>query len=121
MAYDLDLRERVLGFISEGNSMAKAARLFRVGRSTIYAWQKRETLAPGKPGPRKPRTLCYEALKDHIEAYPDAYQHERAKALGVSRHVVLYGLKRLKLSRKKNDALPRKKRQLSHGIPEEHC
>lgn len=113
MAYSVDLRERVVNYIAEGNSKAKAARTFRVGRSTIYDWLKRESLTPDKPGPTKPWKLCPDALQAHVIESPDAYQHERGAELGVSRHVVLYGLKRLKITRKKNDNLSGERRHTS--------
>ena len=42
-----------------------------------------------------------EALKRDVEGYPDAYQFERAKRLGVSRQGIWYALKRLGVSYKK--------------------
>jgi transposase len=36
MAYSLDLREKVVEYIENGGSITSAARLFRVGRATIY-------------------------------------------------------------------------------------
>ena len=39
-----------------------------------------------------------EALKQDIETYPDAYQFERAKRLGVSSGGIFHALKRLKVT-----------------------
>ena len=63
----------------------------------MYDWLKRQDLELAKQGSLLgPWKLEPEKLKAHVEAYPpDAYQYERAEALGVSRYVVLYGLKRL--------------------------
>ena len=72
-----------------------------MARWCVYDWLSRETLEPKKQGCPGPWKLDPEKLKAHVEAYPDAYQHERGAALGVSRHVVLYGLKRLGIRRKK--------------------
>lgn len=102
MTYSVDLRERVVEFVEQGGSKSEAARRFKVSRWCVYDWLNRETLEPEKQGCPAPWKLCPEALKAHVEAYPDAYQHERGADLGVSRHVVLYGLKRLEMSRKKN-------------------
>lgn len=113
MTYSVDLRKRVVEFVRQGGSKQEAARRFRVSRWCVYDWLSRETLTPDKQGCPGPWKLDAEALKAHVEAYPDAYQHERAAALGVSRHVVLYGLKRLGLRRKKNAAVSRKKRRAS--------
>lgn len=114
MTYSVDLRERVVGFVRDGGSKSEAAIRFGVSRWCVYDWLSRgETLEPQKQGCPGPWKLSVEALKDHVRDYPDAYQHERAQALGVSRHVVMYGLKRLGIRRKKNAAVPRKKRRLS--------
>ena len=66
-----------------------------MSRWCVYEWLRREHLAAEKTGPKQAWKLDMEALAAHVAAYPDAYQYERAEALGVSRHVVLYGLKRL--------------------------
>ncbi|MCT0252309.1 IS630 transposase-related protein, partial [Synechocystis sp. CS-94] len=48
MAYDLDLRLRVISFLEEGNGVTKASKIFKVGRETIYRWLSRENLEPTK-------------------------------------------------------------------------
>lgn len=105
MTHSVDLRERVVAFVKEGGSKSEAARRFKVSRWCVYDWLDRETLEPAKQGCPSPWKLSPEVLEAHVAQYPDAYQHERAMALGVSNYVVWYGLKRLKLSRKKNAAL----------------
>lgn len=42
-----------------------------------------------------------EALKRDLEAYPDAYQYERAIRLNVSKAAIWYALRRLKVTCKK--------------------
>lgn len=116
MTYSVDLRERVVSFVRDGGSKSEAARRFEVSRWCVYEWLSRETLEPDKQGCPGPWKLCPETLKAHVTAWPDAYQHERGTDLGVSRHVVLYGLKRLGIHRKKNASVPRKKRQTSQFL-----
>ena len=41
------------------------------------------------------------ALEKHVEDYPDAYQYERASALGVSPNCILYAFDRLQFFAKK--------------------
>jgi transposase len=113
MTYSEDLRQLVVSFIEEGGSKSEAGRRFQVSRWCLCNGLGRADLAPERIRNAQPYKLDPEALKAHVEQFPDAYQHERAQALGVSRHVVLYGLKRLKLTRKKNGALRRKKRRTS--------
>lgn len=113
MTYSVDLRERVVDFVRQGGSKSEAARVFGVSRWCVYDWMSRETLESAKQGCPGPWKLSPETLEAHVASYPDAYQHERGVALGVSRYVVWYGLKRLGIRRKKNAAVPRKKRRLS--------
>lgn len=112
MTFSLDLRERVVQFVEGGGSKTEAARRFGVSRWCVYSWLGRETLKPDRQGaPVGPRKISFDRLRVHVEQYPDAYQYERAKDLGVSRHVVMNGLKRLGI--KKNVVVPREERQSS--------
>jgi hypothetical protein len=73
--------------------------VFTTGQNVwIYALGK---LAPNNPGGYDPKQL-----RQVIESTPDLYQDELAKILGVSQSTISYGLKRLQLSRKKNDVVP---------------
>lgn len=45
-----------------------------------------------------------DALIDDIKTYPDAYQYERAKRLGVSQTGIWFALKRLNVTYKKNSS-----------------
>ena len=102
MSYSSDLRKCVLDFISNGGSKAEASRQFGISRTSIYKWLNAEDpFACGKPGPRGPRRLDYDALKEHVADFPDARQNERAAHFGVSRHGIWYALKKLNITRKK--------------------
>jgi len=73
---------------------------FGISVRTLFRWKNQ--LEP-KTRRNKPATkIDMEALKQHVEDYPDAYQYERAQALGVSPTCILYALRRLKISHKKN-------------------
>lgn len=102
MAYSTDLRKRVLDFIDNGGSKAAAERTFRVSRRTIYNWLAAEDpFAAEKPGPKGPRHIDYDALRQHVAAYPDATLTERAKHFGVSRNGIFYAFSQLNITRKK--------------------
>ena len=102
MSYSSDLRKCVLVFIRKGGSKASASREFGVSRTCIYKWLKAEDpLACEKPGPRGPRELDYDALRQHVADFPDATQSERAAHFGVSRHGIWYALRKLNITRKK--------------------
>ena len=111
MTYSQDLRERVVEFVRKGGGKSKAARLFGVSRWCVYDWLSREDLNPQKQGAPGPWKLDEKALAEHVKGSPDAYQRERAKALGVSQYTICVSLKRLGF--KKNVSLPRKRRQTS--------
>ena len=61
MTYSLDLRERVVAFISDGGSKSEAIRTFKISRDTIYRWLSMEDLHPKKHGQRN-RKLDKKAL-----------------------------------------------------------
>ena len=58
-----------------------------------------------RTGPSGPRKLNLKALAVHVDQYPDMTQAERAHHFKVSRHCIWYTLRKLKISRKKNDSL----------------
>lgn len=102
MSYSLDLRKRVLDFLSIGGSKAEASRLYKVSRACIYKWLAAEDpLRREKPGPRGPHRLDYTALKQHVADFPDQTQLERAAHFGVSKNCILYALRKLNITRKK--------------------
>jgi transposase len=101
MTYSDDFREKVL-FIKEKESLsfAKVAKRFDIGIASIVRWAKN---IESKKTRNKPATkIDMEALKKDVEAYPDAYQYERAKRLNVSPMGIAHALKRLGVTYKKN-------------------
>ena len=102
MSYSIDLRKRVLDFLSEGGSKAEASRMYKVSRMCIYKWLAAENpLRREKPGPRGPHRLDYAALKQHVADFPDHTQQERAAHFGVSKSCIHYALGKLNITRKK--------------------
>ncbi|WP_231858699.1 IS630 transposase-related protein [Xenorhabdus nematophila] len=51
---------------------------------------------------KPPTKISDETLIADVKNYPDDYQWERAKRLGVSQSAIHYALKRLKITVKKN-------------------
>ena len=102
MSYSLDLRKRVLDFLSNGGSKAEASRRYNVSRMCIYKWLAAEDpLRCQKPGPRGPHRLDYNALKQHVADFPDHTQQERATHFQVSKSCINYALGKLNITRKK--------------------
>jgi transposase-like protein len=107
MAYSKDLRERVLFFVEKGGSKTEAARQFGVSRAIVFMWCRRPAQREAKkPGPKGCWKLDLLKLRGMVIARPDSYQQELAKALGVTRQAVCFGLRKLGVTRKKNDAVP---------------
>ncbi len=48
MSYSLDLRQKVIDYVESGGKIAKAAKLFGIGRASIYRWLDREYLEATK-------------------------------------------------------------------------
>jgi transposase len=102
MRYSTDLRKCVLDFINNGGSKASAERTFGVSRRAIYNWlEAKDPLAHEKPGPRGPRDIDYDALREHVADFPDKTLTERAKHFGVSKGCISYAFEKLNITRKK--------------------
>jgi transposase len=103
MTYSIDFRRKVLMIKEKEHlSYAKVSKRFGVAVNTVFLWSKK---LEAKRTRNKPSTrIDMQALKDDLEAYPDAYQHERAAKLGVSRSCVSHALRRLKVTYKKKPA-----------------
>ena len=77
-AYSRDLRERVIGLVSEGRSARSAAALLRVSPSTavkwVQRWRRTGSSAPGRMGGRRsgsPLDAHRAFLNARMEAKPD--------------------------------------------------
>ena len=102
MRYSSDLRKSVLDFVNTGGSKAEAERTFGVSRRAIYNWlEAKDPLAHEKPGPRGPRDIDYDALREHVADFPDKTLTERAKHFGVSKGCISYAFEKLNITRKK--------------------
>lgn len=111
MSYSKDLRRQVIRYLEKGGSKAEAARIFGVSRGRVFAWLKLgPTLSTGKrPGPVKGRKVDGDALRGVIARRDDLTLKEMAQMFDVDPSTISYALKRLKISRKKNDGLRRSK------------
>jgi putative transposase len=106
MSYSLDLRSRVLAYVSSGGSKAEASRLFGVSRKTIYRWLQLDDPLQYFPRKSYDSKLNKAALARHVEAYPDALLRERAAHFNVHHNTIWFALKAMKIT-KKNHPLPR--------------
>lgn len=100
MTYSLDLRERVVEFVEAGGGITQAAKVFKVGRATIYTWLSRADLRPTKVK-RRQRKLDWNALRQAVKAKPDAKLSDYAAQFGVTPSAIHYALTQMKITRKK--------------------
>jgi transposase len=106
MSYDIKYRQRAIGYLSEGHSCRETATTFCVSATTLQAWKSQlkesGTLAPKKRAETW-RKIDPEKLRKYVSEHPDAFQQEIADAFGVRLFAIQKALKRLKITRKKND------------------
>ncbi|WP_430232833.1 IS630 transposase-related protein, partial [Nitrosomonas communis] len=99
MAYSLDFRRKVLSVRKkEGLTIAEVAARFDVGVASVTRWVKN---IHRKPQGFRQRKIDLEVLRQDVRDYPDAYQYERAKRLGVAQNAIFLGLKKLDITYKK--------------------
>jgi len=104
MAYSVDLRSRVIGYIKEGNTQEQASVIFKVGTSTITRWLTllSETGSLEKKALNRTAPLYEsEKLNAYIEENPDALLKDVAEHFGGSITGAFYALKREKITLKK--------------------
>lgn len=105
MSYSLNFRKKVLHVREEeGLSLEAVAQRFGIGKATVFRWTKK--LEPELTRCKPATKIDMAALLRDIQLYPDAYQHERAKRLCVSKAGIWYALKRLNVTYKKNPDAP---------------
>lgn len=103
-AYSLDLRKKVISFITHGGSKRDAAKFFNIGEDTVYRWirlKKSGDLSP-KKRTSLPKKVVIETLRQYVEKYPDHTLKEIGKALNLAGKTVWKWLKRMGITRKKN-------------------
>ena len=108
MSYSVDLREKVMEYRAT-HSIRKTAEIFGVSVSAIQDWEKiqQETgKLDKKPLERKWRKIDPEKLRAYIAEHPDAFLEEIAEAFECSGEAIRLALKKLKITRKKNDEIP---------------
>jgi transposase len=103
MTYSLDFRRKVLSVREkEGLTIADVAARFCVGVATVVRWLQR--VEPQRTRYKPATKIDRIALARDVREYPDAYQSERAKRLGVSEKGIGHALRRMNITYKKNTA-----------------
>lgn len=115
MTYSKDFREKVLKIKEQEKlSIAKTAKRFDIGTTTIVNWLK--NIIP-KNKRNKPTTkINMEVLVEDIKQCPDSYAYERAARLGCSKNGIWHALKRLKVTYKKSSKTSESQRRRSASL-----
>ncbi len=114
MPYSLDLRKKVIDYVERGGGVTKASQIFQVGRASIYRWLNRENLEATKVKRRR-RKLNWEALKQDVRENPQQRLIDRAIKFEVQPSAILYALRQMKITRKKNNYVIEKETELKES------
>lgn len=107
MPYSLDLRKKVVEYVERGGGVTKATQIFQVSRASIYRWLNRENLEATKVKRRQGK-LNWEALKEDVKENPQHRLIDRAVKFKVQPSAILYALRQMKITRKKNNYVTEK-------------
>lgn len=101
MTYSIDFRMKVLSIRERENlSMQEVADRFDIGVATVMRWTKKPV--PKRTRQVEPSKLPVRILQEDREKYPNSYNYERARRLGVGTTTVWQALRKLNLTYKKN-------------------
>lgn len=108
MTYSLDLRQRVVDFVSHGGSKYEASRRFSVSVWCVNDWCSRKDIAPKRHG-RRLRKLDWDKVSSYIKANPDSTLQEISSNFSVHKNAIWYAAQQMRLTYKKNISLHGKK------------
>lgn len=116
MTYSSDFRRKVISVREkEKLTIAEVASRFHVGIASVTRWLK-------NPEPKKTRNkpatkIDMDALARDVQDYPDAYQYERARRLGVSEKGIGHALRRMGITYKKKPTASKGERRRTAHLP----
>jgi transposase len=119
MAYSIDLRERVIDYVKQGNTHKKTSEVFNVGTATIERWLvllKETGSLEKRPLNRTAPKFESEKLHAYIEENSDALLKDVAEHFGGSITGAFHALEREKLTLKKRALFQGKGREGTRGI-----
>ena len=117
----MDLRIRVLEYLSRGHTQPEARQVFGVGRKSIDNWlclkEKSGSVAMQRRGRRQPSKFEETRLREYVAAHPDDHLSEIASFFKGTASGVYRALKRLKITRKKSRFSTRNVMRLNDRSP----
>ena len=103
MAYSKDYRQMILTKLEEGDSIRQLAEEYQISTNTIQRWKKFPERKTRKFTPKK---IDSDLLRADVAAYPDDYQHERARRFDCTQRGIGIALKRIGITQKKDSHSP---------------
>lgn len=104
-SYSLDLRKKVINFISHGNTQRSATKIFDLNKSTINRWwaryQKEGHISPRKNLGAKPK-IDKTKLIEYVNEHPNSRLVDISYIFKISTTAIFHYLKKLGFSYKKN-------------------
>ena len=119
MSYPVKYRERTIEYRKAGHTLEETHQTFQVSISTIRKWEKqleKEGNLEKKPLHRSYKKVNPEKLKEYLSEHPDAYQKEIAKEFSCSATAIYLAMKRLKITRKKDNEISGTGQEKSSGV-----
>ena len=108
MSYDIKFRRRAIEYWNDGHSKKETAKVFQVSHFTLQIW-KSQLKETGTLEVKKRRETWRKIeptrLIEYLGQHPDAYLKEMAEEFDCSDVAILKAIRRLKISRKKNDPI----------------
>ena len=103
-AYSIDLRERVIKYIEQGNSYAKASSVYEISREAVRKWHKRwkaegHCNVKARPGKKSRIVRC--EFEDYVTSHPGATLGQIGKRFGIKAQTVHYYMKKFNYNYKK--------------------
>jgi len=107
MSCPVKYRERTIEYRQE-HTLEETSWTFKVSISTIRKWEKLKEKGDlkAKVAKRSFKKIDPDKLKEYVAQHPDSYQKEMTQEFGCSQSAIQKALKRLKITRKKDNAIP---------------
>jgi transposase-like protein len=113
--YSEDFRLQVVKCVKRGKSYEKICEFFNIGIATLYRWismhKKKQSVSPTKRSIYKANKISFNKLIELVEQHPDATLTELASHFNCSFQTIDYWLRKLCITRKKNNTLRRERRE----------
>ena len=113
-AYSIDLRERAVAYVHEGNNRSDTCKVFKISMATLDRWLQRQRVkgdVSPYPRSRYRSKIDDNALRVHVTTFSDATLEDIAEVFGVYPSTIYYACKRLGITRKKNHPISGKERR----------